>query len=148
MSDKSHLKNTMLSLRAEQPRFAEQTYLQYLAEAALRSDEPGEPDASAQAHNSGVLARSFECPIHTHEHALATLERIDFGPKDEVSEGAAVSIDGRRFVIRVATDAFDCAGRTCMGISTEAPIYQAIAGAAAGDQVDFRGRTLSIDELH
>ena len=65
--------------------------------------------------------------------ARATLGRIDFGPKDEVTEGAAVNIGGRWFVIGVATDAFECDGRTFMGISAEAPIYQAIAGAGAGD---------------
>ncbi len=147
MIDKTHLKNTMLVLRAEQLRFAEESYAQYLAGAAGRSDEPSEAGASAQTHNSGVLAQSFESPIHTHEQALATLSRIDFGPKDEVTEGAAVNMDGRWFVVGVATDAFECAGRTYMGISSEAPIYQAIAGASAGDKVEFRGRTLSINEV-
>ena len=147
MTDKTHLKTTMLALRAEQLRFAEQSYARYLAGAAGRGDEGGEAGASSQAHNSAVLAQSFECPIHTHEHTLATLGRIDFGPKDEVTEGAAVNIGGRWFVIGVATDAFECDGRTFMGISAEAPIYQAIAGAGAGDQIEFRGRTLSVDEV-
>ena len=64
-----------------------------------------------------------------------------------MTEGAAVNIGGRWFVIGVATDAFECDGRTFMGISAEAPIYQAIAGAGAGDQIEFRGRTLSVDEV-
>ena len=64
-----------------------------------------------------------------------------------MTEGAAVSISGRWFVIGVATDVFECDGRIFMGISVEAPIYQSIAGARAGDQVEFRGRTLSIDEV-
>ena len=147
MSDKTHLKNTMLSMKAEQLRFAESSYARYLAGAAGHGDEPSEPDASSQAHNSGVLAQSFECPIHTYEHALATLSRIDFGPKAEVTEGAAVNIDGRWFVISVATDSFDCAGHTYMGISTEALIYQAIAGAVAGDLVPFRGRELLVEDV-
>jgi len=78
---------------------------------------------------------------------LATLRGIDFGPKNEVGPGAAVRLDGRWFVVAVATNAFDCAGRTFMGISTQAPIYAAIAGAAAGDLVDFRGRQLSVESV-
>jgi hypothetical protein len=91
--------------------------------------------------------KSFECPIHDHEEALATLRAIDFGPKDEVNTGAAVRIDGQWFVVSVATDAFECSGRTFMGISPEAPIYAAIAGASAGDVVDFRGRRLKVEAV-
>ena len=147
MSDKSHLKSTMMSLKSEELRFAESVYVQYLAGAAGRGDEPSEVDASSHAHNSGVLARSFECPIHTYEEALATLQNIDFGPKEVVREGATVRLDGRWFVVGVATSAFECAGRTYMGISTGAPIYQAISGAATGDRVEFRGRELHVEEV-
>ena len=76
MTDKTHLKTTMLALRAEQLRFAEQSYARYLAGAAGRGDEGGEAGASSQAHNSAVLAQSFECPIHTHEHALAQSQLV------------------------------------------------------------------------
>ena len=147
MSDKTHLKTTMMSLKAEELQFAVSAYAQYLAGAAGRGDEPGDADASSHAHNSGVLAQFFECPIHSHEEALATLRRIDFGPKDEVDEGAAVRIDGRWFVVGVATSAFECDGRRFMGISSEAPIYKAIAGAEAGDRVPFRGHELLVEEV-
>lgn len=148
MSDKNHLKNMVMSLKAGELRFAQQAYEKYLAGAASRGDEPSDPDASSQAHNSAVLAQFFECPIHSHEEALATLQRIDFGPKDEVAEGAAVRIGGRWFVVGVATSAFECDGRSYMGISTQAPIYQAIAGARAGDAVQFRDRELQVEEVH
>jgi len=147
MSDKSHLRKTMLSLTADRLRYAQGAYAQYLAGAAGRGDEPGEPDASAQAYNSGVLAASFECPIHTYEESLAALERIDFGPKEEVAEGAVVRVNGRWFVVAVATDAFECDGQTYMGISPEAPIFGTLAGASAGDVVEFNGRPLSIEAV-
>lgn len=147
MSDKQHLKQTMLSLTAEQLRYAESAYARYLAGAAGRGDEPGEAGASSQAHNSAVLAASFECPIHTHEEALATLRRIDFGEKTEVSEGAVVRVDGRWFVVAVATSAFECDGQTYMGISPQAPIYDALAGLRSGDVAEFNGRRLRIEAV-
>lgn len=148
MSDKTHLKTTMLSLKAEELRFAESAYEQYLAGAAGRGGEAADADASSHAHNSGVLAQSFECPIHTHEEALEALKQIDFGPKNEVTEGAVVRINGRSFVIAVATAAFECAGQTYMGISPQAPIYSAIAGASAGDRVSFNGREIIIERVY
>ncbi len=75
------------------------------------------------------------------------MRQIDFGPRDSVEKGAVVRIDGRWFVVAVASDAFECDGNTYMGISTKAPIYAAIADARAGDVVNFRQRDLHIDEV-
>ena len=134
MSNKTHLRQTMLDLAEGRLRFAEQTYAQYLVGAAGRGDEPSESDAASRAVNNAALAQAFECPIHDHQEALEVLRQIDFGPRDSVETGAVVRIDGRWFVIAVASDAFQCDGNTYMGISTQAPIYAAIADARAGDE--------------
>lgn len=147
MNNKTHLQQTMLRLTEGHLHFAEETYAQYLAGAAGRGDEPGETDASSHAVNNAVLAQAFECPIHDHEEALSILRRINFNPRDTVGEGAAVRIDGRWFVIAVATNTFECDGQTYMGISTKAPIYAAIADAQAGDRVTFRQTELVIEEV-
>ena len=106
-----------------------------------------ESDAASRAVNNAALAQAFECPIHDHQEALEVLRQIDFGPRDSVETGAVVRIDGRWFVIAVASDAFQCDGNTYMGISTQAPIYAAIADARAGDVVSFRQRELHIEEV-
>ncbi|ROR39611.1 hypothetical protein QY917_04985 [Diaphorobacter sp. C33] len=147
MSNKIHLRQTMLDLAEGRLRFAEQAYAQYLVGAAGRGDEPGESDAASRAVNNAALAQAFECPIHDHQEALDVLRQIDFGPRDSVEKGAVVRIDGRWFVVAVASDAFECDGNTYMGISTKAPIYAAIADARAGDVVNFRQRDLHIDEV-
>ena len=147
MSNKTHLRQTMLDLAEGRLRFAEQTYAQYLVGAAGRGDEPSESDAASRAVNNAALAQAFECPIHNHQEALEVLRQIDFGPRDSVETGAVVRIDGRWFVIAVASDAFQCDGNTYMGISTQAPIYAAIADARAGDVVSFRQRELHIEEV-
>lgn len=147
MSNKTHLRQTMLDLAEGRLRFAEQTYAQYLVGAAGRGDEPSESDAASRAVNNAALAQAFECPIHDHQGALEVLRQIDFGPRDSVETGAVVRIDGRWFVIAVASDAFQCDGNTYMGISTQAPIYAAIADARAGDVVSFRQRELHIEEV-
>ena len=72
---------------------------------------------------------------------------IDFGPKSAVDEGAVVKLSGRYYVIAVSTDKFTCHGRELMGISTMAPIFEAIEGARAGETVQFRGRSLTVEEV-
>ena len=84
MSNKIHLRQTMLDLAEGRLRFAEQAYAQYLVGAAGRGDEPGESDAASRAVNNAALAQAFECPIHDHQEALDVLRQIDFGPRDSV----------------------------------------------------------------
>ncbi len=147
MSNKIHLRQTMLDLAEGRLRFAEQAYAQYLVGAAGRGDEPGESDAASRAVNNAALAQAFECPIHDHQEALEVLRQIDFGPRVSVETGAVFRNDGRWFLIAVSSDAFQCDGNTYMGISTQAPIYAAIADARAGDVVSFRQRELHIEEV-
>lgn len=72
------------------------------------------------------------------------MSEVDFGPKSTVTEEALVRLSGRYFVIAVSTSKFTCDGREVMGISTMAPIFEAIEGARAGEAVEFNGRKLVI----
>ena len=56
-------------------------------------------------------------------------------------------LSGLYFVITVSTGKFTCEGREFMGISTRAPIYDAIAGARAGETVEFNGRKFVVEEV-
>lgn len=56
-------------------------------------------------------------------------------------------LSGRYFVIAVSTGKFTCDGRELMGISTKAPIFEAIEGARTGETVEFNGRMLVIEDV-
>jgi hypothetical protein len=75
------------------------------------------------------------------------LREIDFGPKSTVTEGSLVRISGRYFVIAVSTSKFTCDGHEVMGISSKAPIFEAIEGARAGETVEFNGRKFVVEEV-
>lgn len=85
-------------------------------------------------------------PVHAHAEKIATLQRIDFGPKRSVEEGAIVKVAGRQFVVAVATDRFICDGIELMGISA-APLDAAIEGKQAGDTCTFNGREIRIEAV-
>jgi hypothetical protein len=147
MLSKTSLQATIRNLQEAQLRQSRDAYATYLAGARRDRTEPVDQDQASQEFGNAELAEYFAGPTRTHEAALSRLRSIDFGPKSRVEEGAAVQVDDRWYVVGVATQAFVCDGQTYMGISTEAPIFKALEGAMAGDDVEFRGRTWKVQAV-
>ena len=145
--DKQIIRKTMLSLEASALQSARQNYLDYFASAKLDRSEPIENDEHAQAETASDLAEALDDNVHDHTDKLAKLEKIDFGPKSSVQEGALIKLSGRHFVIAVSTAKFVCGGREVMGISTMAPIYAEIEGLKAGERLRFNGKVLVVEEV-
>jgi len=145
--DKSIIRHRLLSLEAHELEDAREAYRDYLAGARLDRSEPIDAHDQSQAELASDLAEALDGPVHAHADKLDKLKHIDFGPKTRVEEGAVVTFGGRSFVVAVATQAFDCAGTELMGISTEAPIYEAIADRTAGERFEFNGRSLVIEDV-
>ena len=145
--NKDHIRETMLSLEAAALTSARAIYADYLSAARIDRSEPPENDERAQAEIASDFSESLDDTLHDQVDKLETLRTIDFGPKSAVSEGAVVKLSGRWFVIAVSTSKFTCQGRELMGISTMAPIFEAIEGAKAGEVVQFNGRTLTVEDV-
>lgn len=143
--DKQRVKQRMLELEQQHFEASRAQYLSFVSSARLDRSEPIENDEQAQAEFASDLSEAFDQPVHAHADKIARLRTIDFGPKDKVEEGAIVHIMDRHFVIAVATDRFACDGAELMGVSIEAPLFQAIAGKSAGDNATFNGRRVTID---
>lgn len=147
MIDKSHLRATMLALTEAELAQAHKTYERFLSGARLDRSEPIENDEQAQAEVASDFAEALDDTLDDYVDKLDKLRTIDFGPKSEVSEGAVVKLSGKHFVISVSTGRFICHGQELMGISTMAPIYEAIEGARAGETVQFNGRDLTVEAV-
>ena len=145
--NKDHIRETMLSLETAALTSAREIYLDYVSTARIDRSEPVERDEHAQAEIAGDFSESLDDTLHDQVDKLETLRTIDFDPKSTVSEGAVVKLSGRWFVIAVSTSKFTCQGRELMGISTMAPIFEAIEGAKAGEVVQFKGRTLTVEDV-
>ena len=145
--NKDHIRETMLSLEAAALHSARDNYLDYVSTARLDRTEPIENDEQAQAEVASDFAEALDDTLHDHADKLEKLRMIDFGPKSAVNEGAVVKLSGRYFVIAVSTSKFTCRGRELMGISTMAPIFEAIEGARAGETVHFKGRDMVVEEV-
>jgi hypothetical protein len=145
--DKNIIRETMLSLEGAAFQSARKKYFDYVAEARLDRSEPIESDEQAHAEFASELSEALDDTLHDRTDKLDKLRQVDFGPKSTVTEGALVQLSGRYFVIAVSTSKFTCDGREVMGISTMAPIFQAIEGARAGETVEFNGRKLVIEHV-
>lgn len=145
--DKSIIRNRLLSLEAHDLEAAREAYRDYVAAARVDRSDTIDNQTQAQAELASDLSEALDAPVHLHTDKLAKIGAIDFGPKQKVEEGAVVRFGGRSFVVAVATRPFDCAGVELMGISTEAPIYEAIADRMAGERFEFNGRSLVIEDI-
>ena len=145
--NKDHILDTMLSLETAALHSARENYLEYVSTARLDRTEPIENDEHAQAEVASDFAEALDDTLDDYAEKLEKLRTIDFGPKSTVSEGAVVKLSGRYFVIAVSTNKFSCNGRELMGISTMAPIFEAIEGSRAGETVQFNGREMIVEEV-
>lgn len=144
---KDNIRETMLSLETAALHSARDDYLDYVSTARLDRSEPIENDELAQAEVASDFAEALDDTLDDYADKLDKLKTIDFGPKSAVNEGAVVKLSGRYFVIAVSTSKFICHGRELMGISTMAPIFEAIEGARAGETVHFNGREIVVEEV-
>lgn len=145
--NKEDIRRVMVALEARQFACTRKAYLDYLAASRLEDDEATVIDEQAQAEFAAELSQSFDQPLHDHESKLAKLRSIDFSPKSQVAEGAVVRLLDRFFVVAVATDRFTYDTHELMGISVEAPIFQAMKGRSAGETFQLNGRLLRIDDV-
>ena len=143
--DQQRIKQTMLDLEQQHFDASREEYLAFVSSARLDRTEPIENDEQAQAEFARDLAEAFDQPVHAHADKIAKLQQIDFGPKHKVEEGAIVKMMDRYFVIAVATDRFVCDGNELMGVSVQAPLFEAIEGKSAGDSCTFNGRHFVVD---
>ena len=146
--NKNAIKKTMLALSRLELESAQRHYQEYLSQARLDRSESIEDGQQSQAEFASDLAEAFDMQEHDFEEKIRLLETIDFGPKTEVEPGAVVKVAGRHFVVGVSTARFACEGQDLMGISTQAPIYQAMEGKRAGDKCTFRGKELHVEAIY
>lgn len=81
------------------------------------------------------------------EESAALFNRVDFTSSfDQVKSGALVKTDKFTFLVGISGD-FEYEGQTIKGISTSAPIYDAMKDKKAEDKVEVNGNTFKIKEV-
>lgn len=79
---------------------------------------------------------------------LEQLTKIDPAVKlDMVQYGALVHTDQRNFLVAASLEEFDAGGKWYLGVSTKAPLIQALMGKAVGASVVFNGTTYLVQDI-
>lgn len=145
--NKEIIRETMLSLEADDLESAREKYFEYVASAKLDRSEPIDNDEQGHAEMASDLSEALDDTVHDHAEKIDRLHAIDFGPKSSVEEGALVKLSGRQFIIAVSTAQFFCDGHDVIGISTMAPIYAEMEGLHHGESFEFKGRSFVVEAV-
>ncbi|MBE1282048.1 MAG: hypothetical protein GJ676_01935 [Rhodobacteraceae bacterium] len=144
---KQAIQDKIMSLEAAELASAIAHYEAFLKESKLDERETHDKDDLAGSRENADLAAAFDHPVQTHHAKIDVLENMGFALTDTVEPGAVVSFNGRNFVVAVSTTRFEVQGETYMGISTQSPIYRAMAGLQAGDLFSHNGKEFEIEDV-
>ncbi len=151
MSDRAALKKSvhdrLMSLEEAELATAIAHYEAFLENSQLDAREVRDKDDIVASRENADLAAAFDTPVQTHHAKIDAIENTDFSLMDVVGPGAVVMFSDRRFIVCVSTTRFEVEGITYMGISTQSPIYRAMAGLKAGESFDLNGRELEIQDV-
>jgi len=144
---KQAVHDKMMSLEAAELASAIAHYESFMAEAKLDDREVHDKDDIVGARENADLAAAFDHPVQAHHAKIDVIENMDFSLTDTVGPGALVNFGDRWFIVAVSTTRFEVNGVTYMGISTQSPIYKAMAGLQAGDVFAFNGKDVEIQDV-
>lgn len=107
--------------------------------AAALVDEQDETRVDDISHEdeAGDLHGLIEKADEREDTAADAAEQLDMSAADVVRPGAVIEMDGQHFVVGIASSAFTSGGVEYSGISTDAPVYETLAGKKAGDTFTF-----------
>ncbi|WP_170368839.1 hypothetical protein [Ruegeria arenilitoris] len=137
----------LMALEAQELATAQAHHDAFQKESQLDDREGHDKDDIAASRESADLAAAFDGPVHAHHAKIDVIENTDFSLTDTVQPGAVVWLGDRHFVVCVSTTKFDVDGEPYMGISTQSPIYLAMAGMRKGDVFTHNGTEFEIREI-
>lgn len=110
--------------------------------AALKKEIFGREESQSQGDSSGAarneVLQRYETELEFLKAEFQTLEGLDVKKQfEEVLPGAVVVTNQRIFFVSVSIEQVEVNGVDIFGLSTKAPIYQALRNKRKGDKFDF-----------
>ncbi|MBW1619483.1 MULTISPECIES: GreA/GreB family elongation factor [Empedobacter] len=119
----------------------------YTESADLDEESSLELDDFAQQSQSTDSARNLQIRINQATEDLNNFRVLRPELIDEITEGNVVLTDKVNFVIGLSFKDFEWENKKFVGISTQAPIFEALVGKRAGDKIEFNGIKYTIEEI-
>lgn len=119
----------------------------YAEGADLDEESSLELDDFAQQSQSTDAARNLQIRIKQATIDLENFKALRPELVNEITEGNVVLTDKLNFVIGLSFKDFEWENKKFVGISTQAPIFDALVGKRAGDKLEFNGIDYTIEEI-
>ena len=137
----------LIELKSQEIKALEESHQIFADGADLDEESSLELDDFAQQSQSTDSARSLQIRINQAKENLEAFKNVRPELVDEITEGNVVFTDQVNFVIGLAFKDFEWENKKFVGISTQAPIFEALVGKREGDKVEFNGINYTIEEI-
>jgi len=137
----------LIELKSQEIKALEESHQIFADGADLDEESSLELDDFAQQSQSTDSARSLQVRINQAKENLEAFKNVRPELVDEITEGNVVFTDQVNFVIGLAFKDFEWENKKFVGISTQAPIFEALVGKREGDKVEFNGIKYTIEEI-
>ena len=137
----------LIELKSQEIKALEDSHQIFADGADLDEESSLELDDFAQQSQSTDSARSLQIRINQAKENLEAFKNVRPELVDEITEGNVVFTDQVNFVIGLAFNDFEWDNKKFVGISTQAPIFEALVGKREGDKVEFNGIKYTIEEI-
>lgn len=117
------------------------------SEAQVIRDDEHDVDSVSEQNEAGDMHAMFQQIDERQKELVDAAKALPREACDTVKPGAIITMDGANYVVGIAVDEFTSSGTTFEGISSQAPIYDAIAGKKAGETFEFNGTTSTITDV-
>lgn len=137
----------LIELKRNEIKKLEESRKIYAESADLDEESSLELDDFSQQNQSTDAARSLQLRIDQEKDLLNQFINLRPELVPEITEGNVVFTDKVNFVIGLAFKDFEWEGKRFVGISTSAPIFEALAGKRKDDTLTFNGIDYTIEEI-
>ncbi len=137
----------LIELKRNEIKKLEESRKIYAESADLDEESSLELDDFSQQNQSTDAARSLQLRIDQEKYLLNQFINLRPELVPEITEGNVVFTDKVNFVIGLAFKDFEWEGKRFVGISTSAPIFEALVGKREDDTLTFNGIDYTIEEI-
>ncbi|ADX68376.1 MULTISPECIES: hypothetical protein [Weeksella] len=137
----------LIELKRNEIKKLEESHKIYAESADLDEESSLELDDFSQQNQSTDAARNLQLRIDREKDLLNQFINLKPELVPEITEGNVVFTDKVNMVIGLAFKDFEWNGKRFVGISTSAPIFEALVGKRENDTLNFNGIDYTIEEI-
>ncbi len=144
---KEKIRNQIIEIETEELKGLQQMLKTYSEAADLDEESTLDPDDFSQQNQNFESADNLTKRIARVKQMIDSFLNLPTEGFEKVEPGALVLTDSLNFYMGISTKQFQQDGKTFIGINTDAPIYKALEGAKAGNNIEFNGKKYKVLEI-